>query len=245
MAIAIALVEPQYEVNVGHIARLMKNFGLQKMYLIDPHFNEEEAIRFSTHGKEILASAQLTSITKLRKKFDVIVGTTAIPATSRLNVFRESISPERFAQIVKSSSHEKDFCILLGRESSGLNNEELRKCEIVISIDTKTAYRTMNIAHALAIILYELSKTNQSAMFNRNTKPKQLASREEIALLARYVDKVATVSRYDKHKQPLLNAAFKSILGRSNPTSKEVMLLVSLFRKSMTVMGGGDRLKKI
>ena len=56
MDVAIALVEPQYHINVGHVSRLMKNFGLHRLYLVNPHYKRKEAVKYSTHGKDVLAA---------------------------------------------------------------------------------------------------------------------------------------------------------------------------------------------
>ncbi len=233
MVIAVALVEPQYHVNVGHVARLMKNFGLKRLYFIKPHFDRVEAVKYSTHGKGVLESAKTATLKQLRKKFDVLIGTTAIPATSRLNVLREATSAEQMAKIIVHSGDGKDFCIVLGRESSGLNNEELAMCDLVVIIDTKTNYRTMNIAHALAILLYEISKLKPELPVKKSKKKIDLASQQDIDLLLQYVSKVADAGNYDAHKKPLLEAAVKKMLAKSVPTTKDVMLMVSLLRRSL------------
>jgi tRNA/rRNA methyltransferase len=232
MIVAVALIEPQYPVNVGHIARLMKNFGLKSLYFIRPHFDKAEAAKYSTHGNDILVAAKTVTLGQLRKKFDVLIGTTAIQATSRLNILRESISAEHLARIIHESST-KDFCILLGRESSGLNNEELKMCNLVVTIDTKTNYRTMNVAHALAILLYEISKLQSELPVKKSKKRVDLASQKDIDLFLQYVDKLANTGNYDLHKKPLLEAAAKNLLAKSMPTTKDVMLLMSLLRKSL------------
>jgi tRNA/rRNA methyltransferase len=232
MTIAVTLIEPQYPVNVGHIARLMKNFGLKSLYFVRPHFDKTEAAKYSTHGNDILIAAKSVTLSQLRKKFDVLIGTTAIPASSRLNILRGSINAEQLAKIIYDSST-KDFCILLGRESSGLNNKELKLCNLVVTIDTKTNYRTMNVAHALAILLYEISKLRSSEPLVKKSKKKvELASRKDIDLLLHYVSKLADAGNYDLHKKPLLEAAVNKVLAKSVPTTKDIMLLVSLLRKS-------------
>jgi TrmH family RNA methyltransferase len=229
MAVAVTLIEPQYPVNVGHIARLMKNFGLKSLYFVRPHFDKAEAAKYSTHGNNILIAAKTVTLRQLRKKFDVLIGTTAIQATSRLNILRESINAEQLAKIIHDSST-KDFCILLGRESSGLNNEELELCNLVVTIDTKTNYRTMNVAHSLAII----SKLQSSEMPVKKSKKRvELASQKDIDLLLQYVSKLADAGNYDLHKKPLLEAAAKKLLAKSVPTTKDIMLLMSLLRKSL------------
>lgn len=230
--IAVALVEPQGHINVGHVARLMKNFGHKKLYFVKPNFDRVEAARYSTHGKDVLAAAKTVTLKQLSKKFDVLIGTTAIQATSRLNVLRESIDPEELARIIHDSDS-KDFCILLGREASGLNNEELAMCDLVVLIDTKTKYRTMNVSHALAVILYEISKTEPELPAKKTKKNMRPASQQDIDLVLQYVSKAADAGNYDLHKKPLLEAAVKKLLAKSNPTEKDAMLLVSLFRKSL------------
>jgi TrmH family RNA methyltransferase len=231
LAVAVALVEPQGYVNVGHVARLMKNFSLRKLYFVRPSFDRVEAVRYSTHGKDVLAAARIVTFKQLRNMFDVLVGTTAIHATSRLNVLRESVSAEQMARIIHESS--KDFCIVLGREASGLKNEELALCDLVVNIDTKTKYRTMNVSHALGILLYEISKSKPELPVKKSKKRIDLASQQDIDLLLQYVSRVADAGNFDVHKKPLLEAAVKKLLAKSVPTEKDVMLLVSLMRRSL------------
>lgn len=239
MAVAVVLIEPQYSINVGHIARLMKNFGLKSLYFVRPNFDTAEAVKYSTHGNDVLVAAKTVTMSELRKKFDILIGTTAIQAISRLNILRESISAEQLAKIIHDSST-KDFCILLGRESSGLNNEELELCNLVVTIDTKTNYRTMNVSHALAILLYEISKLQSSELPTKKSKKKVvLASQKDIDLLLQYVSKLAYAGNYDLHKKPLLEAAAKKILAKSVPTTKDIMLLMSLLRKSLLAIERG------
>lgn len=233
MVIAVAFIEPHYEINVGYVARVMKNFGFEQMYITNPRFNEEEAARFSTHGKDILASAKTVTLEKLRKTFDVLVGTTALSAYSRLNVLRDSINAVQLSEIIKETESEKDFCLVIGRETSGLNNKELEICDLVVAIDTKSEYKTMNISHALAILLYEISKIRPEIALKKNKRNKELATRQEMDLLVNYINQVADRFGYDKHKQPMLNSAIQRLLARGIPTSKEIMLLISLFRKSL------------
>lgn len=232
MPIAVALIEPQYHINVGHIARLMKNFGLKQLYTVNPHYDKEEAIRYATHGKDILMRTKIITLKQLRKKFDILIGTTAIPATSRLNVLRESITPEQMAKIIHDTDG-RDFCIVLGKESAGLRNEELSVCNLVCIIDTRTDYRTMNVAHALAVLLYEISKLKPEARMKKSRKKIDWAVKQDIDLLMLYIDKIANLGNYDVHKRPLLDAAVKKILAKSMPTTKDTMLLVSLLRKAV------------
>src|SRR6185503_1528773 len=231
-SIAVAMVEPQYHVNVGHVARLMKNFGLKNLYFINPRFDSEEAKRYAMHGSDVLAQSKTVTLAVLKKKFDYMIGTTAIGATSRLNVLRESIGADELAAILHKG-RQKRFCIVLGREASGMNNKELAACDLVCSIETKTKYKTMNVAHALAVLLYEIARHKSAEQTKLSKKRIDFASKEDVVLLLQYVEKLADAGNFDGHKKPLLKAAVKKIVARSLPTTKDVMLLVSLLRKAL------------
>src|SRR6185436_6244804 len=90
-----------------------------------------------------------------------------------------------------------------------------------------------NVAHALAVLLYEITRRKSSEQTKRSKKRIDSASKEDVALLLQYVEKLADAGNFDGHKKPLLEAAVKKIVARSLPTAKDVMLLVSLLRKGL------------
>ena len=226
MNISIVLVEPEHEVNVGHIARLMKNFGLSELLLINPKFDLDKAKVFATHGKDLLEKAKHVRFNDL-KMFDLLIGTTAIPASSRLNLVRDSIDPEHLARILTNKN--SNFCLVLGREATGLTNEELAKCDIVVNIDTPTQYKTLNISHALAILLYEIFASNMR-------RRRILATSNEVQLIIDYALSLAKNSGVRKHKIMMLKLALKRIMSRSMVTSKEAMLMVTMLRSATTAI---------
>lgn len=224
--ISIALVEPEHEVNAGHIARLMKNFGLTQLLLVKPTFDMEKAKMFATHGKDVLGRARTVEFDDL-KSFDPLVGTTAIRASDRLNLVRDAIMPREAAAIL--AARNSNACIVLGREATGLTNHELSRCDIVVSIDTPTDYKTLNISHALAILLYEIFAVN-------GRKKRSLADPNELQLLVNYALALAGTSGVRIHKMKMLETALKRIMSRGMATSKEAMILVTLLRGASMAM---------
>ena len=230
MKISIALVEPKLAINVGYVARLMKNFGLKDLLLIKPRFNTDKAKVFAMSGKDLLERAQIIDFAELRK-FDLLIGTTAMRTKSRLNIIRDCIMPERLVSILQKNSN---ACIVLGRESTGLTNRELSCCDVIVNIDTLTDYKTLNISHALAIILYEILAKGKSR--------KTAASKSERELLIAYALRLAEKSGYPKHKQEMLQTTLKRLLASSSPTSKQVMLLISLLRDAILAIDRSSRI---
>ena len=237
MPIGIVLVEPRHPINVGYVARIMKNFGFSKLFLVDPIFDPEEARRFAMHGHGILETAIATDFQQLRRDSRLLIGTTALRSSRRLNVLRDAISAVHLVDIIDDLPKKDNIHVVLGREASGLTNYELRMCDIVVAIETGTEYSTMNISHALTIILYEITKRGlQNSNILVSVKSPRIACRSETDLLIAYATNAAELAGYDVHKRPLLDSAFKRLIAKSNPTSKEVMLMVSLFRKIILKM---------
>ncbi|MCP8316199.1 MAG: TrmJ/YjtD family RNA methyltransferase [archaeon] len=225
--ISIALVEPIYEVNVGHIARVMKNFGLEELLLINPKVDLSKARKFASHGVDILERAKETSFDELKKSFDMIVGTTAIVAKRQSKILRKALTPEDLAENLKDFSG--NLCLLFGREATGLKNEELKLCDLVVSINTGTEYRTLNISHSVAIILYEISKL-------RIEVHKEIASREDKDRTIEYSVKLARICGFQEHKLPLLEEAMRKLLGKSRPTPRELYLMMGLLREAILAL---------
>lgn len=225
--LSLAVVEPTYPVNVGHLARLTKNFGLSSLILIDPSFDMEEALPYASHGADLLRSSKTMSFKEVLERFDLVVGTTAIPGGSR-NIKRDVVSPEAAAKRILMSRG--SVCIVFGRETTGLTNEEIELCDIVISIPTGTDYRTLNVSHAAAIILYTLV-TTRSPEIKRSEVPRPIRT-----LLLDSAVELANLSGFPKYKIPLLRQAIKMVISRSCPTYREATLILGLFRKAILAL---------
>ncbi|MEM3383070.1 MAG: TrmJ/YjtD family RNA methyltransferase [Nitrososphaerales archaeon] len=224
---SIALVEPIYEVNVGLIARVMKNFGLEELLLINPKVNLNEAKKFASHGSDILEKAKIISFDELIKSFDTVIGTTAIVAKKSSNILRKALTPEDLAENLKDYSG--TLCLLFGRESTGLSNKELKKCDLVTSISTGTEYRTLNISHSVAIILYEILK-------KKTESNEEIVSREDKDRIIKYSIKLAEMCGFQKHKIPLIEEVMKKLMVKGKPTPRESYLLMGLLRKAILAL---------
>lgn len=223
----VALVQPFYPTNIGYVARVMKNFGLQKLVLVEPKAELKEAMKFASHGSSILEEATILTMKQLFRKYDLIVGTTAIPAKKSSNLARSAITPQDFAE--RAVQLAAGTCLLLGRDTTGLTRNELDRCDLLIHIPTTTDYETLNVSHALAIILYELSKVKHSTSVKTASK----IQRERLVSLATRLARVAGVQH---HKIKQLRAGLRKVLGRSLITEREAFLLMGLFRRSASAI---------
>src|SRR3989338_5807423 len=132
----IICIESQIPGNLGAIARAMKNFDFENLVLLNPKCNhlDKEALDRATHAKEILLKAKVVK----KLEYDTLIGTTAILGTD-YNLVRTPITPEALAQMDLKGN----VGLIIGREADGMRNEELKICDIVVSIPTSKKYPTM------------------------------------------------------------------------------------------------------
>ena len=155
---SVTLVEPRGPVNVGHVARLVQNFGVEKLYLVEPKVDLSVAAIYASQASDDLDDAKLARFEKVRKDNELLVATTAVRASKKSNVVRRTVNPDRLHEILSAA---KSSSLVFGRDTTGLTNDEVRACEITLTIDTSPALRALNIGHAVAIVLYVASRGGQ------------------------------------------------------------------------------------
>ncbi|MEM0287520.1 MAG: TrmH family RNA methyltransferase [Nitrososphaerota archaeon] len=215
--LSVAMMAPKYPINVGYVARVMKNYGLSDLYLVDSKKFGSAALRYASHGKDILSNAKYVTFDELYQVFNTVIGTTAI--TSRSYV-RKSVSSYNLSTLHVNA---KNSVILLGRDTTGLTTKELAKCDIVLHIPTGTLYKTLNISHALAILLYELRRSNlkKSSMFDRRL----------VDVLLSYMDKLATKANMRQNKKYRSLAIIRRMIYQSDINEDQIVSLIGFFRK--------------
>lgn len=154
-AVRIILVEPAGAMNVGAIARTLKNLGLSQLVLVNPHCDPlgEEARRMAVHAQDILAKA--TIVDSLPAALTGCVRAIATTARSRaLDTVLES--PKAALPWLCDSS--LPTALIFGPEDRGLSNQELNYAQRFVRIPTSEAYPSLNLAQSVAICAYELSQ---------------------------------------------------------------------------------------
>ncbi len=159
MKVSFILVEPATPENVGAAARALKTMGFTEMILVNPCDHLSEPARWLAHASnDILENARVVdSLNKALEDFDFIVGTTAKNRSVKHDYFPLSQLPVLIKD--KGASINK-IAVIFGREESGLTNEELKLCDLVTTVPLQTSYPSLNLAQAVMLYCYELSKLN-------------------------------------------------------------------------------------
>ena len=161
-SIRIVLVSPAGPLNVGSVARVMKNFGLSQLVLVNPQCEAlgDQALQMAVHAKDILKAArQVTTIPEALAGCHLAIATTA-----RQRGFNAPLDLPEVALLSllgASSETPGDTALIFGPEDRGLSNEELSYAQQFTKIPTSPDYSALNLAQAVAVCCYELYRASQ------------------------------------------------------------------------------------
>ena len=179
--IKIVLVEPAGTINVGSVARLCENFNINELRLVSPKcdYLAKESKKMAVRGINILEEAKIyKDLNSALSDCSRIIATCGrkdhgeIPLYSNKDALRWALESER----------EETIAIVFGREDRGLSNEELLKANKVISLNTSDNYPSLNLSHAVAIVLHQLNQFNKLDLVKpniKNSSPSNLITLED------------------------------------------------------------------
>ncbi|MEO1792067.1 MAG: RNA methyltransferase [Cyanobacteria bacterium J06629_19] len=184
-AVRIVLVAPAGPLNVGSVARVMKNFGLSQLVLVAPQCEVlgAEALQMAVHADDILREAKLVdTIPEALVGCEVAIATTArnrgfdaplqlpeIALPLLLQSVRQSAqidddttsSELHSSELHSSESQRGNSALIFGAEDRGLSNTELTYAQYFTKIPTSDTYSALNLAQAVAVCCYELYRASE------------------------------------------------------------------------------------
>ena len=149
----IVLVVTTHPGNIGATARAMKTMNHRNLRLVNPlEFPSAEASSRAAGADDVLAECrQFSSLEDAIKDCDLVIGTSARVR----GIPWPMILPRDCAKKISEETY-SSVAIVFGKESSGLSNEELQLCNMVLKIPTNSQYNSLNLAAAVQIICYEI-----------------------------------------------------------------------------------------
>jgi len=224
----VILVEPKYPGNVGSVARVMANFGFSELIIVSSTLpiDSDECRKMAVHAQDILDNAViLDNFRDALGHVDYMVGTSSIESKNDKRHLRNAVMLGDFS----SDVYEMDGTvgIAFGREDYGLLNEELMDCDVMLRIPTSEGYPSMNLSHAVGVVLYELFSSI------RTPKQPRLADGAEKEKLYEYFDKLLDSINYPEYKKENTKIMFRRIMGRAMLSKWEYHTLMGVIKKSM------------
>ena len=234
--IRIVLVEPAGALNVGAIARVMKNMGLQNLVLVKPHCDPlgAEARQMAVHAADVLESATIVAtLPEALRGCQRAIATTARPRVDTVLESPRTALPWLLESLPQATGTAHG-AILFGPEDRGLSNDELNYAQRFVAIPSHPTYPVLNLAQAVAICCYELYQLLPTPHSPLPTPPSSPASPplsppapldrldgyyqhlEAVLLAIGYLHPHTAASRMQK---------FRRLFNRALPSTDEVAML--------------------
>lgn len=153
--IHIVMVGTTHPGNIGGVARAMKNMGLSRLSLVAPEapFPHAKARARASGAVNVLENTQVFStLEEAVADCSLVIGASARMRTLPWPV----VDPRECASRVVNVENDAEVAIVLGRENSGLTNEELELCQLLVTIPTNPDFSSLNIAAAAQVLCYEI-----------------------------------------------------------------------------------------
>ena len=152
--IRIVLVAPSHPGNIGAAARAMKTMGIGRLALVNPaRFPDPQAEwRAAGAGDVIDRCRVFDNLHSAIAECRWVVGTSA---RERRIPWPAGDVRDAAAEIVQQA-RAGEVAVLFGRETSGLTNDELQRCNRHLRIPASPDYPSLNLAMAVQVVTYEI-----------------------------------------------------------------------------------------
>jgi tRNA/rRNA methyltransferase len=246
--VRIVLVEPAGPLNVGGIARVMKNMGLSQMVLVNPHCDwlGEEARLMAVHAANLLETAQRVDTIP-----DALKGCRRAIATTSRDRSPEAflVSPRAGLPWLLEANHPNanptESALIFGPEDRGLSNIELSYAQRFVRIPSSPIYPSLNLAQAVAICCYELHQTALTFSEHPAPSPQPPAPNPpSLDLLEGYYqqleDLLLKIGYLYPHTAPSRMEKFRRLFNRADLSTEEVTMLRGILRQMEWALGQKD-----
>ena len=231
----VVLVEPAGPLNVGSVARLCANFGVRSLRLVNPQCDHqsEDARRMAVHGRDLLDQATvhhslLNALSGCRR---------AVATCGRIDHGEIPLltSDQALAWLLSSgdgpTGETQPVAVVFGREDRGLSNSELRLCQRVLSLHSDAAYPSLNLSHAVAVVLHEMNRLQRHSMVSQPEGPDPAPAAVLSDFLKDAESLLLEVGYLLPHTASARMAKVNDLLQRATTGREEVALLRGMVRQ--------------
>ncbi|HEX4319811.1 MAG TPA: TrmH family RNA methyltransferase [Acidobacteriaceae bacterium] len=251
----VVLVSPRNPLNIGAAARAMANFGFQRLSIVAPFAQNWMEAKSAVGAPDLLRDAKVyETLAEAVAHCTLVLGTGSLdrrrPVQTILGL------PEAAAQIrssvIPTGAEQKSdhVALVFGSEKHGLTSDDLSWCQALIVIETHDDQPSMNLGQAVAVCLYEISRTpgatsqshaSELQSSETPTKNRQNADSGQLDRLAALVEETMEAANYSTRGMRSANGeALRVLLRRLMPNEPDLRRMMGLFRRILWQLGRGS-----
>lgn len=224
MNVRIILVGTTHPGNIGATARAMKNMGLRDLVLVGPKvFPHEDATARASGAEDLLESANVVaSLDDAMHDCTYVAGASA---RSR-SIGWPSMAPRECAQRLVAEGEHGVAAVVFGPEKSGLTNDQIDRCNTLLTIPSEPGFSSLNLAMAVQVIAYELRVAGMTQEVIPQEPEAPPATSGEIENFHTHLEDVLMRSGFLDHDNPrLLMRRLRRLFVKAELDQNEVNIL--------------------
>jgi TrmH family RNA methyltransferase len=224
--IVVVLDHPKDLVNIAGVTRVVMNFGIGGLRVVQPDEFDAYRIEGIAHrSSEIIERTTLhDTLEDAVGDASFVIGTTARARTAG----RTYVRPREAAERAIERAQDGYVAVIFGREDRGLTNQALDLCHAVAIIPTDPDYTSLNLSQACLVLMYEIFMAADGAeptlpKGRRATRPPTQAELEET--FAAIEAGLARIEFYKAREPSAVMRTLRTIISRAEPDLREAKLL--------------------
>ena len=234
--LSIILCNTRHAGNIGATARFMANMGMEDgLILVNPTPRGHlEAMRMAPGAECLIEKAVIE---------ETLAGALApfhwsMAVTRRLRRIGKTVLTPEEASLKISSLGNTAGALVFGSEKTGLTTEEVSLCGDIISIPSSEETPSLNLAQAVAVVLYQVLKKYGAGQNQAQDKPANHAQRRILHDRIRDVLQASGYMRSDGARQTMMD--IEDLFNRASLGQRDLDLLLGMFRRIQRKTGEQD-----
>jgi tRNA/rRNA methyltransferase len=243
MRTRFVLIHTSHAGNVGAAARAMKVMGFADLVLVKPRWanvlRREETIQRASGALDVLNNARI--VETLDEALDGMTHLCATAMTPRdfgpptlaprqhfanLLSNKEQTMPDALAQVCDLASKPDGVAFLFGSERFGMQNEDVYRCHVALSIPTDPGFGSLNLAAAVQLIAYDWREALGGFKVEAANAERKLADAAEVAgMLGHWERALSSIGFLDPASPKKLMPRLNQLFNRAGLSVEEIHIL--------------------
>jgi RNA methyltransferase, TrmH family, group 1 len=235
--VRVVLVGAQHPGNIGAAARAMKTMGLRELVLVAPRrFPDPQAAAMASGAEDLLERARVCATLD-----EALAGCTHVAATTARQRYLSLplFTPREWVARHASGAVGGHIALMFGRERVGLTNEEVDRCQELISIPADPEYSSLNLSQAVQVLAYEIRASQPAGLVVEAHEPVDAAEMERFY---QHLEQTLVDLRFLNPDNPrLLMRRLRRLFARAAPDANEMNILRGMLthaQQAVTRSGG-------
>ena len=245
------LINTSHAGNVGATARAMKTMGFDDLVLVAPRWanvlRREETIQRASGALDVLNNARI--VETLDEALDGIAHLCATAMTPRdfgpptqaprvhfaqLLGKTDTLSKDELSTPVNKARNPDSVAFLFGSERFGMQNEDVYRCHVALSIPTDPTFGSLNLGAAVQLIAYDWREALGGFGIQAAIEEPRLADAAAVSgMLKHWQDALVGIGFLDPVSPKKLMPRLNQLVNRAQLSPEEIHILRGVAKAMM------------